>query len=119
MHPSPSQHALQSMLSHIGCILLEGLFQIVLEQSVGAIILARFVEVGEHLFESAEEQRLQIGKGRDELLEELLAGQCDDALVDSDGRPHRLVQVVPLVVRAYEVVKCRKRIALPMSLKDG
>ena len=79
----------------------------------------RFVELGEHLFEFAEEQRLQIGKGRDELLGELLAGQCDDVLVDIDGRPHRLVQVVPLVVRAYEVVKCRKRIALPESLKDG
>ncbi len=29
------------------------------------------------------------------------------------------VQGVPLVVIAYEVVKCRKRIALPESLKDG
>ena len=54
--------------TRIGRILLEGLLQIVLEHSVGAIILARVMEV---------------------------------------------------VVSAYEVVKCRKRIALPESLKDG
>ena len=84
------------------------------------------MEVGEHLFKFAEEQRLligwhvaKVGQGRDELLGELLAGQCDVVLVDRDGRPHRLVQGVPLVVSAYEVVKCRKRIALPESLKDG
>ena len=28
------------------------------------------------------------------------SGQCDVALVDRDGRPHRLVQGVPLVVSA-------------------
>ena len=44
---------------------------------------------------------------------------CDVVLVDDDGRPHRLVQGVPLAVSVYEVVKCRKRIALPESLKDG
>ena len=38
--------------------------------------------------------------GRDELLRELLAGQCDVGLVDRDGLPHRLVQIVPLVVSA-------------------
>jgi len=54
--------------TRIGRILLEGLLQIVLEHSVGAIILARVMEV---------------------------------------------------VVSAYEVIKCRKRIALPESLKDG
>ena len=95
------------------------------EQSVGAIILVRVMEVGEDLFEFAEEQRLRIGwhvakvgKGQDELLRELLAGQCDVGLVDRDGLPHRLVQIVPLVVSAYEVVKCHKRVALPESLKD-
>ncbi len=61
----------------------------------------------------------KVGQGRDELLGELLAGQCDVFLVNRDGRPHRLVQGVPLVVSAYEVIKCRKRIALPDSLKDG
>jgi hypothetical protein len=92
---------------------------VALEQSVGAIILVRVMEVSEHLFEFAEEQRLRIGwhsakvgKGRDELLRKLLAGQCDVVLVDRDGLPHQLVQVVPLIVCAYEVVKCRKRIAL-------
>ena len=47
---------------------------VALEQSVGAIILVRVMEVSEHLFEFAEEQRLRIGwhsakvgKGRDEL----------------------------------------------------
>jgi len=66
--------------TRIGRILLEGLLQIVLEHSVGAIILARVMEVGEHLFEFAEEQRLRIGwhvakvdQSRDELLGELLA----------------------------------------------
>ena len=59
----------------------------------------------------------KVGKGQDELLGELLAGQCDVVLVNRDG--HRLVQVVPLVVSAYEVVKCRKKIADPESLKDG
>jgi len=54
--------------TRIGRILLEGLLQIVLEHSVGAIILVRVMEVGEHLFEFAEEQRLRIGQGRDELL---------------------------------------------------
>ena len=73
--------------------------------------------MGEHLFKFAEEQRLQIGwhvakdgKGRDELLRELLAGQYDVVLVDRDS--------LPLVVSAYEVVKCPKKIALPESLKD-
>jgi len=61
------------------------------------------MEVGEYLFKFAEEQRLRIGwhvakvgKGRDELFRELLAGQCNVGLVDRDGLPHRLVQVVPL-----------------------
>ena len=36
--------------------------------------------------------------------------RCDVVLVDRDGRPHRLVQVVPLIVSAYKVVKCCKRI---------
>jgi len=83
------------------------------------------MEVGEHLYEFAEEQRHRVGwhvakvdQGQDELLGELLAGQCDVVQVDRDGRPHQLVQGVPLVVSAYEVVKCRKRIALPESLKD-
>ena len=54
--------------------------------------------VGEDLVEFDGEQRLRIGwhvakvgKGRDELLKELLAGQCDVGLVDRDGRLHRLV----------------------------
>ena len=47
-----------------------------------------------------------------------LRGQCDVVLVDRDGLPHRLVQIVQLVVSAYEVVKCRKMVALPESLKD-
>ena len=104
-----SQQTLQRRLGRIGRILLEGLLQIGLEQSVGAIILARVMEVSEF----AEEQRLRIGwhvaivgKGRDELLRELLAGQCDVGLVDRDGLPYRLVQIVPLVVSADNVVKC-------------
>ena len=83
------------------------------------------MEVSEDLLEFAEEQRLRIGwhvakvgQGRDELLRELLAGLCDVGLVDRDGLPHRLVQVVPLVVSADKVVKCRKRIALSERLKD-
>ena len=40
-------------------------------------------------------------------------GECDVVLVVRDGRSHRLVQGVPLVVSAYEVVKCHKRVALP------
>ncbi len=81
--------------------------------------------MSEDLFEFAEEQRLRIGwhvaivgKGRDELLRELLAGQCDVGLVDRDGLPHRLVQIVPLVVSAYEIVKCRKRIALSKRMRE-
>jgi len=95
---SGSQHTLQRRLGLICRILLEGLLQIALEQS--------------------EEQRFRVGKGRDELLRERLAGQCDVCLVDRDGLPHRLVQIVPLVVSTYEVVKCRKSVALPESLKD-
>ena len=75
-----SQQTLQRRLGRIGRILLEGLLQIDLEQSVGAIILVRVMEVSEDLFEFAEKQRLRIGwhvaivgKGRDELLRELLA----------------------------------------------
>ena len=48
-----SQQTLQRRLGRIGRILLEGLLQIALEHSVGAIILARVTEVGQ---------------GRDELL---------------------------------------------------
>jgi len=48
-----SQQTLQRRLGRIGRILLEGLLQIALEQSVGAIILARVMEVSEDLFESA------------------------------------------------------------------
>ena len=59
-----------------------------------------------------------VGKGRDELLRELLAGQCNVGLVDRDGLPRRLVQIVPLIVSAYEIIKCRKGIALSESLKD-
>ncbi len=88
-----SQQTLQRRLGRIGRILLEGLLQIALEQSVGAIILARVMEVCEHGF--------KVGKGRDEM-------RCCSG---------RLVQVVLLVVSAYEVVKCCKRIALPESLK--
>ncbi len=51
-----SQQTLQRKLGRIGRILLEGLLQIVLEQSVGAIILGRVMEVSEDLFEFAEEQ---------------------------------------------------------------
>ena len=53
-----SQQTLQRRLGRIGRILLEGLLQIALEQPVGAIILARVMEVSEDLFEFAEEQRL-------------------------------------------------------------
>jgi hypothetical protein len=55
-----SQQALQRRFDRIGRIPLEGLLQIVLEYSVGAIILARVMEVGEHLFEFVEEQRLRM-----------------------------------------------------------
>ncbi len=75
-----SQQTLQRRLGRIGRILLESLLQIILEQSVGAIILARVMEVSEYLFEFAEEQRLRIGwhvaivgQGRDELLSAMLA----------------------------------------------
>ena len=109
-----SQQTLQSRLGRIGRILLEGLLQIALEQSVGAIILVRFMEVGEDLFEFTEEQRLRIGWH----VTKVGKGQSDIGLVDRDGLPHRLVQIVPLVVSAYEVIKCRKRVAFPESLKD-
>jgi hypothetical protein len=33
-------------------------------------------------------------------------------MVDRDGLPHRLVHVEPLVLSAYEVVKCHKKIEL-------
>ena len=88
-----SQQTLQRRLGRIGRILLEGLLQIALEQSVGAIILVRVMEVGQDLFEFAE-------------------------LLDRDCLSHRFVQILPLVVSAYEVVKCSKRVALPESLKD-
>jgi len=115
-----SQQTLQKRLGLICRILLEGLLQIALEQSDGAIILVRVMEVSEDLFEFAEEQRFRVGKqfAEEQLLRELLASQRDVGLVDRDGLPHRLVQIVPLVVSAYEVVKCRKRVALPESLKD-
>jgi hypothetical protein len=109
------------LLEHsVGAILLD--YGILLEHSVGAIILVRLMKVGEDLFEFTEEQRhridrlvAKVGKGRNELLRELLAGQCDVGLVDRDGLPYRLVQIVQ---SAYEVVKCRKRVALPEGLKD-
>ena len=41
-------------------------------------------------------------------------GQCNVVLVDKWYTLYK-----SLVVSAYEVVKCRKRIALPESLKDG
>ena len=86
-----------------------------LEQSVRAIILAGVMEVSEDLLEFAEEKRPRIGWhvaiiGWHEL--------CDVGLVDRDGLPHRLVQIVPLVVSADQVVKCRKRIALSERLKE-
>jgi hypothetical protein len=56
-----SQQTLQRKLGRIGRIFLEGLLQITLEQSVGAIILVRLMEVSEDPFEFAEEQRLRIG----------------------------------------------------------
>ena len=56
-----SQQTLQRRLDRIGRILLKGLLQIGLEQSVGVIILARVMEVNEDLFEFAEEQCLRIG----------------------------------------------------------
>jgi hypothetical protein len=39
-------------------------------------------------------------------------------MVDRDGLPHRLVHVEPLVLSAYEVVKCHKKIELLESLND-
>ena len=60
------------------------------------------MEVSEDLFKFAEEQRLRIG--RDELLRELLAGLCDVGLVDRDGLPHRLVQILQLVVLRGKVL---------------
>ncbi len=91
-HVGGSQQALQRSLGRIGRLLLEGLLQIALEQSVGVIILAKVMEVSEDFFEFAEEQRLRIGwhvaivgKGRDELLRELLSGQCDVGLVAQQG----------------------------------
>ena len=53
-----------------------------------------------------------VGKSRNELFGELLAGQCDVVLVDRDGLPHRLVQLVPLIVSANEIVRCREEVAL-------
>ena len=50
-----SQQNLQRGLGRIGRIHLEGLLQIVLEHSVGAIILVRVMEVGEDLSEFAQE----------------------------------------------------------------
>ena len=54
----------------------------------------------------------KVGKSRNELFGELLAGQCDVVLVDRDGLPHRLVQLVPLIVSANEIVRCREEVAL-------
>ena len=119
-----SQQILQIRLGRIGRILLGDLLQIALEQSVGAIILARVMEVGEHLSNllkcSASESAgmsPKSARAKMSCSENCLRGQCDVVLVNRDG--HRLVQVVPLVVSAYEVVKCRKKIADPESLKDG
>ena len=53
-----------------------------------------------------------------QVLGELLAGQCDVVLVDSDGLPLRLVQLVPLLVSADEVVRCSERVALFEGLND-
>ena len=52
-----------------------------------------------------------VGQGRNQLSGELLAGKCDVVLVDCDGLPHRLVQLVPLIVSADEIVRRRERVA--------
>ena len=61
---------------------------------------------------------LHSGKSHNELFGELLAGQCDVVLVDGDGLPHRLVQLVPLIVSANEIVRCREKVALLEGLND-
>ena len=73
--------------------------------------------VCEHRHELNEECRItfdrhcaKVGKSRNELFGELLAGQCDVVLVDRDGLPHRLVQLIPLIVSANEIIRCREEV---------
>ena len=75
--------------------------EIVVEQSVGAIILVGIMQVDEHRHELTEKCCLTLGQGK-----------CDVVLVDRDGLPHRLVQLVPLIVSADEVVRRRERVPL-------
>ena len=51
-----------------------------------------------------------------QLLGELLVSQCDVVLVDRDGLPHRLIQLVRLIVT--EVDRCRERVAFFEGLND-
>ena len=55
---------------------------------------------------------LEVSQGRDEELCVLRTKQTDLVLVDRDGLPHRLSQLVPLVVGAGERVNCHERVAL-------
>ena len=48
-----------------------------------------------------------VGQGRNQLFGELIASECD---VVRDGLPHRLVQLVPLLVSADEIVRRRERV---------
>ena len=117
-----SQQTLQGGCCRVGRILLEGLLETL---TSGAIILVGVMEVGEHRHELTEkccvvlDRNLAIvGQGRNQLFGELLADQCDVVLVDRDGFPHRLVQLVPLIVSADEVVRHRERVALLEGLND-
>jgi hypothetical protein len=47
-----------------------------------------------------------------------LSSECDVILVDRDGLPHRLAQLVPLIVSADEIVRRRERVALLEGLND-
>ena len=77
------------MCCRVGRFLFEGLLEIVVEQSVGAIVLVglwKWVNINPNLLRSFAS--CSIGKSRIQLLGELLAGQCDVVLVDRDDLPH-------------------------------
>ena len=57
-----SQQTLQGGCCRIGRILLEGLLEIVVEQSVGAILLVGIMEVGEHRHKLTEKCCLVLGR---------------------------------------------------------
>ena len=63
--------------------------------------------MGEHQHEVGK-----IDKSRNQLLGELLTGQCDVVLVDRECLPHRLYRC------RDEVIRCRERVALFEGLND-